>query len=173
MRQEVERQEQARQVGLQQEAARLAGARLESERRAAQQEASRLEAQRQLAHPENNRKRTLIGRPDRDDRIAAYGEIWSKWVQQNADFEVINSAKTGAYTNPIVTVTLRVDGSLESIEFRRSSGVPEIDEAIRKVILSLAPFKPLPAELANDFDLVEVSRVWTFASGLRLLKGGR
>ena len=183
LRQEAERQEQARQVALQQEAARLAGAKLESERRAAQQEASRLEAQKQalekqeaqrpIPPQESNRRRTLIGRPDRDDRLATYAEVWSRWVQQTADYEALSAVKSVPYTNPIVAVTLRADGTLEGIEFKRSSGVPEIDEAIRKLIISLAPFKRLPAEIANDYDLVEVSRMWTFSSGLRLLKVGR
>jgi hypothetical protein len=122
---------------------------------------------------EQKRRKTLIGRPDRDDRLVMYAEMWSQAVQQKADFAVLASAKSGPYTNPIVTVTLRADGNLESIAFKRSSGTPAIDEAIEKIIASLAPYQRIPRELALDYDVVEVSRLWTFDSGLRLNKVGR
>ena len=105
--------------------------------------------------------------------MAVYAEIWSQSVQQNADFELLNAAKSGPYIDPIVTVTLRIDGSLDSIAFKRSSGTAAIDAAIRQVITSLAPFKRIPRELALDYDVVEVTRLWTFDSGLRLIKTGR
>ena len=122
---------------------------------------------------EKPRKLTLLGRPDRDERLAVFNEVWSQRVQQNADFEILNAAKNGPYDNPIVTVTLRVDGNVESVVFKRSSGSPTIDEAVRKVVMSLAPYSKIPAELAMDYDLLEVTRLWTFGSGLRLLKTGR
>jgi outer membrane biosynthesis protein TonB len=163
---------------------RLEAARLEAQRRElARQEAlaaeQRQAAQVQVPEKQPNvvvekpRKLTLLGRPDRDERLAVFAEVWSQRVQQNADFEILNGAKNGPYDNPIVTVTLRVDGNVESVVFKRSSGSPAIDEAVRKVVMSLAPYSKLPAELAMDYDLIEVSRLWTFGSGLRLLKTGR
>jgi hypothetical protein len=122
---------------------------------------------------EKPRKRTLIGRPDQDDRLAVFAESWSQRVQQNADFEFLDAAKSGTYTNPIVTVTLRVDGSVDNVVFKRASGIAAIDDAIRIIIASLAPYARIPAELALDYDVVEVSRLWTFGSGLRLIKTGR
>ena len=94
-------------------------------------------------------------------------------MQRNADFEFLDAAKSGDYTNPIVTVTLRVDGTVESVVFKRSSGIAGLDDAIRIIIASLAPYARIPSELALDYDLVEVSRQWTFGSGLRLTKTGR
>ena len=122
---------------------------------------------------EKPRRRTLIGRPDQDERLAAFAEAWSQRVQQNADFEFIAAAKSGAYTNPIVSVSLRADGSVDKVEFRRSSGIPAIDDAIRIIVASLAPYARIPSELALDYDAVEVSRMWTIGSGLRLVKTGR
>ena len=57
--------------------------------------------------------------------------------------------------------------------FRRASGIAAIDDAIRIIIASLAPYARMPAELALDYDVVEVTRLWTFGSGLRLTKTGR
>jgi outer membrane biosynthesis protein TonB len=68
---------------------------------------------------------------------------------------------------------LNKDGTVESVVFKRSSGTPAIDDAIRIIIASLAPYKRIPPELALDYDVVEVTRLWTFGSGLRLNKVGR
>ena len=122
---------------------------------------------------EKPRRRTLIGRPDLDDRLAIFAETWSQRVQQNADFEFLDAAKSGPYTNPIVTVTLRADGTVDGVVFKRSSGIPAIDDAIRIIIASLEPYSRIPPELMLDYDVVEVTRLWTFGSGLRLTKTGR
>lgn len=106
--------------------------------------------------------------------MAIFAETWSQRVQLNADQEfLLETAKSGPYTNPIVTVTLRVDGTVDSVVFKRSSGIPAIDDAIRIIIASLEPYGRIPAELALDYDVVEVTRLWTFSSGLRLIKTGR
>lgn len=116
----------------------------------------------------------MIGRPDLDDRLAVFAETWSQRVQLNADQEfLLDVAKSVSYTNPIVTVTLRADGSVDSVVFKRSSGVIAIDDNIRIIINSLAPYARIPTELALDYDVVEVTRLWTFSSGLRLVKTGR
>jgi hypothetical protein len=183
-RQEAAHLEAARlQAQQQQEAARLEKLRQDALRQdAIRQEAARLEAAKLAAQvpvappaapPEKPRKLTLLGRPDRDERLAVFAEVWSQKIQQNADFEMLNAAKSGPYDNPIVTVTLRVDGSVESVVFKRSSGTPAIDDAIRKIITASAAYAKIPAELAMDYDLIEVSRLWTFGSGLRLARTGR
>jgi hypothetical protein len=185
--QEAAQREAARQAEMQRAAAAQAAA---AQRQLAQQEAERkaaLEAarqreQQQATRPEEKapelpaekpRRRTLIGRPDQDARLAVFAESWSQRVQQNADFEFLDAAKSGDYTNPIVTVTLRADGSVDSVVFRRASGIAAIDDAIRIIIASLAPYSRIPAELAMDYDVVEVTRLWTFGSGLRLARTGR
>jgi hypothetical protein len=166
LRQELARQEAARQL-----AARTAAEQAAAKER--QLQAARVPPAPAELPAEKPRKRTLIGRPDQDERLAVFAEAWSQRVQQNADFEFLDAAKSGAYTNPIVTVTLRADGSVDKVEFKRSSGIAGIDDAIRIIIASLAPYSRIPAELALDYDVVEVARLWTFGSGLRLIKTGR
>jgi outer membrane biosynthesis protein TonB len=55
----------------------------------------------------------------------------------------------------------------------RSSGVPQVDETVRRIVLSLGPFAPFPRDLAQDFDVLEIRRVWTFDHALRLFNGSR
>ncbi len=122
---------------------------------------------------ESSKRRTLLGRPDQDLRLRMLAEGWRQKIEQNAPFDVLQAAKNGPYENPIVTVALRRDGSLESVVINRSSGVASIDNAVRRIILMLSPFAPFPSDLAADYDVIEIRRVWTFDVGVRLLYGGR
>jgi len=70
--------------------------------------------------------------------------------------------------NPVVTVAVRRDGSIESVTFVVPSGVAEIDAAIRQIVQNLAPFPPFPPPLAQDFDVIEIRRTWQFDSAIRL-----
>jgi outer membrane biosynthesis protein TonB len=70
-------------------------------------------------------------------------------------------------------VALRRDGSLESVVFNRSSGVPAIDNAVRRIVMMLSPFPPFSSDLAVDYDVIEIRRVWTFDTALRLLYSGQ
>jgi TonB family protein len=94
-------------------------------------------------------------------------------VELNAAFELLSKAKTGPYENPVVTVALRSDGSVEGVTINRSSGAPEIDRAIQTIVLALSPYPPFPRDLAMDYDVIEIRRVWTFDKAVRLFSGGR
>ena len=62
----------------------------------------------------------------------------------------------------------RADGTVETVTFVISSGVPEIDAAVRRVVESVAPYPPFPPALAREFDVVEIRRTWTFDTAVRL-----
>ena len=122
---------------------------------------------------ETARRRTLLARPDRDLRLMMAAEGWRQKIEQNAPFDVFQAAKSGPYENPVVTVALRPDGSVESVVINRSSGVAAVDNAVRRIVLLLSPFPPFPSDLAMDYDVIEIRRVWTFDSAVRLIYGGR
>ena len=49
-----------------------------------------------------------------------------------------------------------------------SSGVPEIDEAIRRIVQSQVPYQSFPPALARDYDVIEIRRTWYFDVAVRL-----
>ena len=65
-------------------------------------------------------------------------------------------------------VAVRTDGSVESVTFAKSSGVPAIDEAIRRIVDSQKPYRSFPPELARDYDVIEIRRNWHFDIAVRL-----
>jgi len=46
--------------------------------------------------------------------------------------------------------------------------VPAIDEAIRKVVTSFAPYGAFPPALARQYDVIEIRRTWVFDTAIRL-----
>ena len=124
-----------------------------------------------LANPA--RRHTIFGRTDRNMDALVYAEGWRQRIELSAPFDKIKEAKSKPYTDPIVTVALRSDGSVESVTFDRPSGSPEMDAAVRAVVMQLAPYRAFPADLARDYDVIEIRRLWTLDVAIRLFAGGR
>jgi outer membrane biosynthesis protein TonB len=57
---------------------------------------------------------------------------------------------------------------VESVTFVVSSGVAEVDEAIRRIVQSARPYPAFPPSLAREYDVVEIRRNWHFDSAVRL-----
>jgi len=126
-----------------------------------------------LPTPPGQRRKSLFARFDRDSAAMAYSEGWRQKIETSAPPDLLKSAKAGAVESSLVTVALRFDGSVESVTINRSGGVLEVDEAIRRTIYALAPYQPFPPGMAQDYDIVEIRRVWTFDTALRLFAGGK
>jgi outer membrane biosynthesis protein TonB len=123
--------------------------------------------------PNKGRRKTLFARTDRDMALAMYAEGWRQKVEMGAKIDELREAAKQGHLDPVVTVALRSDGSVEAVTFNRSSGVPEVDEAIRRIVYALGPYSSFPADVAREYDVLEIRRVWTFDVAVRLFAGGR
>jgi TonB family protein len=83
-------------------------------------------------------------------------------------FEMVREAAKQPHTHPMVTVAIRSDGSVESVTFEVSSGVPAIDDAIRRIVRSQEHYPAFPPGLAREFDVIEIRRTWSFDTAIRL-----
>ena len=72
------------------------------------------------------------------------------------------------WSEPLVTVTVRSDGQVESVTFVLSSGAVDIDEMVQRIIQSQAPYPPFQPALAREFDVIEIRRNWNFDTAVRL-----
>ena len=180
-RQEGARQDAARQQAALIESARLAAIQAEAEKREERlraigrqlnEEADRREAatagQRLPPSASSLRRGRLFGRTDANAELVAYAETWGRKIQLNMTFDMVREAAKQPHTQPMVTVAIRSDGSVESVAFVRSSGVAAIDDAIRRVIRSQANYPAFSPELLRDFDVVEIRRTWHFDMAIRL-----
>jgi len=145
-------------------------ARLREIGRQLNEEAARREAEaRRDPSASPLRRARLLGRVDPNEDLVLYGETFARRIQMNpAALDPVRDALRQRYTDPVVTVSVRSDGSVESVTLVRSSGVPAIDEAIPRIVQSLANYPPFPPSLARQYDVVEIRRSWHFDVAVRL-----
>ena len=174
-RQESARQEAARVLAEKEEDARrdarrrAMGRQLDEEaaRREAAATATRATSQLPLSLSTARRVR-LWGRADANADLVQYAEAWARKIQLNTSADTIRELAKRPHTKPMVTVAIRSDGSVESITFVVSSGVPEIDETIRGIVQGLVPYEAFPRALAREYDVVEIRRTWHFDMAVQL-----
>ncbi|MCU7371736.1 TonB family protein [Paucibacter sp. O1-1] len=176
------RDEMARQDAARAEAARLAAAqakaqaeaqreeRLRAIGRQLDEEAARRDAIAARLPPSASsiRRGRLFGRSDANAELVLYAEAWSRKIELNQTFELVGEAARQPHAEPLVTVAVRSDGSVESVSFVRSSGVPAIDAAVRRIVESQANYPAFPPALAREFDVIEIRRTWRFDMAVRL-----
>jgi hypothetical protein len=193
-RQEAQRQEAARQEIARQEAARQAPVRQQAARVQAEQEEARREerlraigrqldeeaARREAAsiadrQPNllplslsNARRVKLFGRTHPNVELIRYAEAWAQRFQFNTEVETIHEVAKRPHRDPLVTVAIRSDGSVESVTFELPSGVVEVDDAIRQIVERQKPYVAFPHALAREYDVVEIRRTWHFDTVIRL-----
>lgn len=114
------------------------------------------------------RRARLWGRADPNAELVQYAEAWARKIQFNTPVDTVREVANRPHTSALVTVAIRSDGSLESMTFVLSSGVPEVDEAIRRIVQSHLPYQAFPPALARDYDVVEIRRTWQFDTAIRL-----
>ena len=182
---EEARVEAARLEAERQEAVRLPAAQEETERREAARRAMGRQldaeaAQREAAstatlQPDTRpyslstaRRGRLLGRTHPNSELLLYAEAWALRIQFNTPFDVVREVTKRPHVDPLVTVAIRRDGSVESVTFVLSSGVTEIDEAIRRIVQSQVPYQPFQLGLAREFDVIEIRRTWHFDVAVRL-----
>ena len=78
-------------------------------------------------------------------------------------------ARGKIYGSLILTVSIKADGSLASVEIQRSSGQPILDRAAVRIVKMAAPYASFPANIKRDTDILVITRTWTFAPGDKLL----
>ena len=171
-RQEAARQEAAWQEAAWQEAAARREAALRAIGRQLDEEAARREAATAAARlaPSSSsaRRYWLFGRADPNAELMLYAEAWSRKIELNITFEMVREVAKQPHKNPVVTVGIRSDGSVESVTFVVSSGVPAIDEAIRSIVDGQKPYQAFPPGLAREYDVILIRRTWYFDTAIRL-----
>ena len=164
---------EAAKVEVAQEAAAKREALLRAIGRQLDEEAARREAAAaaaQLAPSSSNARRYwLLGRTDPNAELILYAEAWSRKIQLNVTtFDMVREAAKQPHIDPLVTVAIRSDGSVESVTFVLSSGVAAIDEAIRRIVESQKPYQVFPPGLAREYDVILIRRSWHFDTAIRL-----
>ena len=129
--------------------------------------AMRLQAQidRQIQEYQKRPRKKFIGANASEYRFAQYEEDWRIKVERLGTLNYPPEARGKLYGNLRLTVTIRPDGNVESIELDRSSGLKVLDAAAFKIVRMASPFAVFPPNIRRDTDLLVITRTWFFGQG--------
>ena len=129
--------------------------------------AMRLQAQidQQLEAYQKRPRKKFIGANAAEYRFAQYEEDWRVKVERVGTLNYPAEARGKMYGNLRLTVTIKPDGNVESIELDRSSGLGVLDAAAFKIVRMATPFAKFPPDIRRDTDLLIITRTWFFGQG--------
>jgi len=113
-------------------------------------------------------KKKFISANTKEAAYAAYQAGWVARIERVGNLNYPDEARRKQLQDSqtlslLVTVGLRRDGSLRSVDVIQSSGYKLIDEAAVRIVHLAAPFPALPADA--PYDEFYITRTWEFQPG--------
>jgi protein TonB len=135
-------------------------------------EIERLEAQIRRdfqAYQERPRKK-YIGARTQEYRFAHYVDNWRLKIERIGTLNYPEEAKARKiYGSLRLTVGIKADGEVESVEINTSSGSKILDRAAIRIVRLAAPFDRFPDNIRSDTDILHITRTWTFTRADQVL----
>lgn len=128
-------------------------------------EIARLQAQIEREHQayQERPKRRFVGARTQEYRFAQYVEDWRLKVERIGNINYPDEARQRKiYGSLLLTVNIRSDGSVESVDVDRPSGSPILDAAAVRIVKLAGPYAPFPETIRKDTDILSITRTWTF-----------
>jgi TonB family protein len=116
------------------------------------------------------RRRMVSTGHERDVPLRMYIDSFRQKIERNGLLNGAQLAADRVRIDPVVSVAVRSDGSVEDVMIVRSSGHAELDNAVRRIVRLNERYAVFPANVAARYDVIEIRRIWTFAEGLKLLE---
>jgi len=105
-------------------------------------------------------------------KAAAYERAWQDKVERIGNLNYPDEARRRNLSGGLLlSVGIKSDGSLHSVQVRNSSGQSVLDDAAVRIVRLAAPFAPFPPELKEEADVLVVTRTWKFLGGNRVETG--
>jgi periplasmic protein TonB len=128
-------------------------------------EIQRLEAQIRREHQayQERPKRKFIGARTEEYRFAQYIDTFRQKIERIGTLNYPDEARARRiYASLQLTVAIKADGEVESVEINRSSGYKFLDQAALRIVRLAAPFERFPQNIKSDTDILHITRTWTF-----------
>lgn len=110
-------------------------------------------------------KRKFVSANTKEYEFAAYMRAWVARVEKIGNLNYPDEARARNLQGQLVlTVAVRRDGSVESIDVIQPSGYPVLDDAAVRTVRLSEPFAPLPKTKEN-VDVLHITRTWQFLPG--------
>ncbi len=107
--------------------------------------------------------KTIVGPSAHSVSQAQYIEEWRAKVERIGTLNYPNEARGKLYGSLTLSVSIRSDGTVASIEIDRSSGHKILDDAARRIVRMGAPYGAFPPAMRQDTgDIIVIVRRLTF-----------
>ncbi|MGB6104773.1 MAG: energy transducer TonB [Pusillimonas sp.] len=93
---------------------------------------------------------------------AEYVEAWRNKIELLGTEHYPAEARGKLYGSLQLTVHIRRDGSLERVEINQPSRHAVLNLAASRIVQLAAPFAPLPPSIAQNTDVLAITRTWHF-----------
>ena len=108
-------------------------------------------------------KRKFVGGRTKEYKYALYVESWRQKVEKIGNLNYPEAARDlKLYGQLQMTVSIKPDGSVDSIEINRSSGHKVLDAAAKHIVELGAPYAQFPEDIRKEVDILSITRTWTF-----------
>ncbi len=111
-------------------------------------------------------RREFISANTKEYEFASYMSAWVSKVERVGNLNYPHELRQKKlHGDLILTVGIHQNGTVDSIDVRRSSGIPEIDQAAIRIVQMAAPYSPLPDNITDRVDILHITRTWRFETG--------
>ncbi|MBT8048046.1 MAG: energy transducer TonB [Xanthomonadales bacterium] len=111
-------------------------------------------------------RREFISANTRKYEFASYMSAWVSKVERIGNMNYPTELRRKKlHGDLILTVGIHQNGTVESIDVKRSSGFTEIDQAAIRIVQLAAPYSPLPDNIREHVDVLHITRTWRFETG--------
>ena len=116
-------------------------------------------------------RRKFIGARTEGVVYAEYVDQWRQRIEKiGTRYFPEEARRRKLFGSLVMTVHIKADGSVEKVEIDRSSGIRLLDSAARRAVDLAGPFPPFPAAVRKDWDILSISRTFSYTrSDLELL----
>ena len=111
-------------------------------------------------------RRKFISANTQEYEFASYMRAWVSKVERLGNLNYPSELRQKKLHGDLVlTVGIRKNGTVESIDIMRSSGIREVDQAAVSIVQMCTPYAPLPDNISEHVDILHITRTWRFETG--------
>ncbi len=110
-------------------------------------------------------KKKFITARTKEALFAAYMHKWVRKIERIGNLNYPDAARRDKLSGSLILVVgINKNGSINELILRDSSGHQLLDDAARNIVKLSAPFAPLTGKLAEQIDVLYITRTWEFSS---------
>lgn len=109
-------------------------------------------------------RKSFVAPSAQASNYAAYLDTWRSRIEAVGTQHYPEEARGRIYGTLQITVSVRADGSVASVEIDQPSEHAVLNQAARRIVQMAAPFPPFPAQIAREADMLVITRTWHFVN---------